>query len=284
MSLSQTFNPSKYSNISSENYAESEEIVTKGHKNILKVDVGKFDDLCKRFKNRLDLKIKSLNGQDKEDFNLMVSYVHLLYGTKYYKHLYERVRKHYANVKSVKPGTIGAYFAGCLVSVKESDSREFESEVSPGCSATCAGSMPLPKDEEGWSFCNKAVILAEKGKNGYVFSVVKPAESEEDLNPAYVFVESNSLNDFRGFAKSEKDHLRAMGCKNIHLVGYDSRGANSYDLYGTPKNVSEIKHRHIYTKRQNQENAILALSIVLIIVFLLLLIGFLGYRYYYTRF
>lgn len=288
--FTQSFNPSKYSDSITQSYDTYETIPTdsiefkaKGHKNTVKVDVGKFDNLCKKFRGKTENKIKNLNKEDAEDFKLMVSYVHLLYGTSHYSHLYDIVRKYFSDVKTVKPGTIGAYFAGCLVSV-ESESRDFgESTVTAGCTATCAGSMPLPKDEEGWSFCDKAVILAEKGKRGYVFTVVKEPETEEDLEPAYVFVESNNLHDFTGFAKSEKDNLRALGCNKVHLVGYDSKTTNSYDLYGEPKRLTEIKHRHVYSGKENKENANLALWIIVVILVLLLLVGICGYKYYQTK-
>lgn len=274
-----TFNPYNYSETLSESYEskdESVEIKVKGHKNTVKVDVGEFDKLCKKFSFKPDLKIKSLSGQDKEDFNLMVSYVHLLYGTSYYKELYEKVKKHFKNINRVKPGTVGSYFAGCLVHSDVTDSDG----LNPACSATCAGSMPLPKDEEGWSFCDKAVILAEKEKNGYVFNVVKPADTEEDLDPAYVFIESDSIDTFSGFAKSEKDNLRAMGCKKVHLVGYDSHGTNSYDFYGKAKKISEIKHRHSYSGKAKKENAGIALALILIILVFLVVMGYYGYKYY----
>lgn len=279
-SLRQTFNPYDYSESLSEscdNDEESVEVAVKGHKNKVKVDVGKFDKLCKKFSFKPQLKIKSLSGQDKEDFQLMVSYVHLLYGTSYYTELYNKVKKHFKNVNKVKPGTIGAYFAGCLVTNDSMDSSE---GINPACSATCAGSMPLPKDEEGWSFCDKAVILAEKGKEGYVFNVVKPADTEEDLDPAYVFIESDSIDNFSGFAKSEKENLMAMGCKKVHLVGYDSHGTNSYDFYGKAKKVHDIKHRHNYPKKKKEEKKGWFLALLLIVLMLLVLGCVYGYKHY----
>jgi hypothetical protein len=286
-----SFNPSKYSSVSSEvsenSIDVSSEIVEKGHKNILKVDIGKFDELCKKFKEKKDVKIKKLFGEDKENFDLMVNYVHLLYGTSHYSHLFEKVRKHFKGVTSVKPGTVGGYFAGCLVNKKLGD-------MTPGCSLGCAGSMPLPKDEEGWSFCDKAVIMAERGINGYVFSVVKPAESDEDYDPAYVFVESNT--EFEGFSKSEKANLKAIGCKNVKLIGYSDDMSYS-ELYKDSRSVEDIKNRRdksdstgkvvsvSRSKESYENNDSNTALIVAIIVFVILLLIFLylAYRYYKLR-
>lgn len=274
------FNQQKYSNSNTETESKaSNEPVEKGHKNMMKVDIAKFDELCKKFRDRKDLKIKKLTGADKEDFNLAVSYVHLLYGTSYYSHLYDRVRKYFEKVTSVKPGTVGAYFAGCLVTVKEdSNTSNSSSSIIPGCAIGCAGSMPLPRDEEGWSFCDKAVILAEKGKDGYIFSVVKPANSSEEMDPAYLFVESKSLHDFHGFSKEEKDQIRAFGCNKVKLVGYGNDLTYS-DLYTEPKSISDIKHRHVYSHKKEENNTWKILGIILIIL-LLLILCFLGYKYY----
>ena len=253
-----SFNPSNYS--TSSDIDVSDEIVEKGHKNVLKVDIEKFDELCKKFKEIKDFKIKNLTGKDKEDFDLIVSYVHLLYGTSYYNNLYEKVKKHFKSINSVKAGTVGGYFAGCLVSKGKS------------CSLTCAGSMPLPKDEEGWNSCDKAVIMAERNGDSYSFSFIKPANSEEDMNPAYVFVESES---FDGFNKYEKESLKALGCKKAKLIGYTS-DMNYSEL--ETKDVKDIKHRHQKKKKKEEDNNLW----LLLIVFIILLIVFLAliYKYY----
>ena len=256
-----SFNPSKYSTSYSSDIDVSEEVVEKGHKNILKVDIEKFEELCKKFKEMKDYKIKNLTGKDKEEFDLIVSYVHLLYGTSYYNKLYEKVKKYFKNINSVKAGTIGGYFAGCLVSKGK------------GCSLACAGSMPLPKDEEGWNVCDKTVIMAEKMGDSYTFSFVKPANSEEDMNPAYVFVETES---FEGFNKYEKDNLKAMGCKKARLIGYSS-DMNYSEL--ETKDVKDIKHRYPKKKKNKNDNNWWWLW-VLLVLFLIIVFLALFYRYY----
>ncbi|GAF71497.1 unnamed protein product, partial [marine sediment metagenome] len=64
---SQAFNPMLYSTPSNtENTTEDtppieekfDEIVTKGGKKVFKVDIGHFDKLCQRFRNKCDIKIK----------------------------------------------------------------------------------------------------------------------------------------------------------------------------------------------------------------------------------
>lgn len=282
------FNPSKYS--SDSNYSSSsnlnsslnkkenildvsDEMVEKGHKNIIKVDVDKFNKICKKFKDKKDLKIKNLSGIDKEDFDLIISYVHLLYGTSHYNTLYEKVKKHFKNIKNVKPGTIGGYFAGCLISSKDGNGN-----LESGCKIGCAGSMPLPKDEEGWNVCDKAVILAEKSSKGYSFSMVKPGDSIDETDPSYVFIESASLNDFTGFSHSEKEDLKALGCKKVKLIGYTSDMSYS-EFYDRPKYVHEIKHRYHPSDRKKKDNNSYTVAIIAIIILIILILLCLFYLY-----
>ena len=251
-----SFNPLKYSSsrdssfdsqdTRDESLEVSNEVVEKGHKNILKVDIGKFEQICLKFREKYDLKIKNLTGEDRADFDLVVNYVHLLYGTSYYSHLYEKVRKHFRNVTNIRPGTLGSYFAGCLNGKDRND-------ISVGCSLGCAGSMPKPKEEDGWSFCDKAVIMAEKGENGYIFSVVKPGESQADFDPAYVFIEggnNKNSNKFTGFNKLEKANLKSLGCKKVKLVSY-SEDMTYSDVYDEAKSVDEIDERKETYSNQN---------------------------------
>jgi hypothetical protein len=257
-----SFNPSRYS--SDSDMDVSDEVVEKGHKNILKVDLDKFEILCKKFKEKKELKIKNLTDQDKEDFDLVVSYVHLLYGTEYYNTLYDIVKK-YFKTENVKPGTIGGYFSGCMNSKNTGN-------IETGCSLACAGSMPVPKEEEDWASCDSAVIMGEKENGNYIFSLVKPGE---DTESAYVFVESNS---FDGFTQYEKENLKALGCKNVKLIGYTS-DMNYSEFYKDSKPVNEIKHRHIrHVKKHSKNNN--WLLIIVIFIILLIILGLLKYYFF----
>ena len=277
---SQSFNPYQYTTSVAteskpiENTSEEErfdEIVTKGGKKVFKVDIGHFDRLCQKFRDKADLRIKNLTGRDKEDFKLMVSYVRLLYGTNYYGHLYSKVEKYFKDLKEVKPGTVGGYFGGCLVPT------QFEDQ--PGCSAVCAGSVPRPKDDEGWSFCDKAVIFAEKnGNRGYVFNVLKEPETPEEMDPCYVFVEHTDIHDFEGFSQKEKEQLEQLGVNEMYLIGCDSNGSEYVNLYGDICKLSDVKTRK--KKHYKSKGSSLGLALVLILVFLLLVVLFFGWRFW----
>ena len=288
-----SFNPSHYSELSESSIDVSSELVEKGHKNNVKVDMEKFEEMCKNFREKKDLKIKKLYGEDKKNFDLVVNYVHMLYGTPFYKKLFERVRKHFKNVSGNKPGTIGSYFSGCMNAMSNSDN------MLPGCTVACAGSMPLPQDEDGWSFCDKAVIIGEKSEDGYVFSIVKPAEDESDYDPCYVFLEG----EFSGLSADEKRNLLDLGCKRVKLISYN--GDDYKEIYDRKEtDISEIdvrvenknsdvkesksdeshevrKHRS-HSHKENDEYSKFWIFIVFFILIILLL--FLVYRYYKMKY
>lgn len=231
----------------------------------VKVDIGKFDKLCKKFRDIPHEKIKHLRGRDREDFNLVVSYIHLLASDEDYYKFYDKVTQHFYDLKEVAPGTVGSYFAGCLVNTPFSSDK-------PGCSAVCAGSIPKPKDEEGWSFCDNTVIFAEKVNRKYEFTILK--ESDSDLS--YIFVEETNLEDFEGFSKQEKEKLSKMGVFNVHLVGCDEKGTKYVDL--DQCGVFDIKERQ--KSEFVSDNSRLAIAVVLIVVIILLILFFFGWRFW----
>ena len=128
----------------------------------------------------------------------------------------------------------------------------------------------------------RSVILAEKSSTGYDFSLVKPGNSEEDFNPAYVFVESENINDFKGFCKSEKENLKALGCKKVKLVGYSSDMSYS-DFYKEPKNVDKIKHRHTIPVKKNSDKEDNNFGLLLLLIFIILILILCGLCYVYYK-
>ena len=239
-----SFNPYKYSDLSKssvESVDLSDKIVEKGHKNIVKVDLKKFEEKCIKIKERKDVKIKKLTGMDKEIFDELVKYVHLLYGTEYYNNLYDTVQKIFKNIGHVKYGTVGSYFSGCLNNKN-------------GCSLACAGGMPMPKSRQSEenNICDKAVIMGELNSIGnYEFSFIRPAEKQEDLDNAYLFVE-NSENGFSGLAAPEKLYLKNLGCKQLKVISYsDDMTYNSTDSYVS---IDDIKERQSKNSKNSSKS------------------------------
>jgi hypothetical protein len=274
---SNSFNPYNYS--TDQKYRNDESIITSwsyddGNYNdssyeasnrgdsMLKVDLAYFDKLCGKFRNTPDKRIKDLSGQEREEFNLMVSYVHVLYETENYKKLHNIVKKYFTNLPNVKTGTIGGYFGGCLVQ------NDFDGEK--GCSLTCAGSVPRPKDEEGWGFCDKAVIFAERSVNGkgYDFTLLKESGDDNYSNdePCYVFIENKDAEGFKGFNEKEKAKLRKMGAKDIFLVGCDEKENKYYNIYNEPISIDIGSGKSTKSKTVSQSYAIGGIVLIILLM------------------
>ena len=232
----------------------------------LKFDVGYFGQLCKKFKEKKDIKIKSLRGEDREEFNVIISYIQVLHGTPYYNHLYEKINKYFGNFKDITPGTIGGYFRGCLDNTVITNNNKDDNNTN----------VIKPKNEEGWSFCDKAVFLANYTDGHYKFETLKDPEEDNDI--CYIFVNALSLHDFKGFSSEEIEELNDLGCDKIILVGYDDNGLKYKELYDKPIDIYDVKYRHKHNN--NPSNNLVGLALLLIIIFLLLLVLFFGWRWY----
>ncbi len=232
-----------------------------------KPDIEKFDQLCWKFRKIPHIKIKSLKGCDRKDFNLVVSYIHVLASTPDYAYFYDRVTKYFADLKDIVPGTVGSYFAGCLIKTSFADE---------GCTPVCAGSIPKPKDEEGWAFCDKTVIFAEYTKHrGYNFTLLRESDNQEnDIDLSYVFVDST--DEFGGFSEKEKKRLNQMGASNIQVIGCDDTDTGNETKYIELEKgqVFDLKHR----KKEEivTDNSRLALAILLIVLILIIIFLFFG--------
>lgn len=282
----ESFNPKEYessmtdeSDYESNSYesdyfdTEDDNIVSQGDSRAFKIDVQKFENICDKFRKNPNLRIDKLEGNDKDDYDLIKSYVELLYDTEYYKYLYAKVEEKFKDLEKIKPGTVGGYLAGCLINDNY--------RGAPGCSLTCAGSAPLPNNGQDNQTCNKAVIWAEyiteNNQNyGFNFDILKQAESPEELDPVYLYITSqnksfNNAHEFPGFSKSEKETLLNMGIKNIHLMSYTNE-CKYIDLYGRPIELKDVK------MRGKSSNSNLGLAIVLILIFVLLIVLFFGWR------
>ncbi len=93
------------------------------------------------------------------------------------KLFYKRVKKEYGQLKSVYPGTVGAYMAGCMVSNSFSDTI-------PGCAISCAQSIPRPKDDKSFRHCKNPVIRGNYDGYKYHFTIYRKGNNVENQKDA----------------------------------------------------------------------------------------------------
>ena len=272
----QKFNPRKHdSSILSDdsdnsfNFSQSDDnsIVTKGKKDTLKVDMAKFSDVISHFRQSPHKRIDELEGADSDNFKLIVRYVELLYDTDAYPHLFKIVEDQFKDIDCVKPGTVGGYVSGCLVKSKF---------PIPGCSPVCSNAIPIPKGSNKYDQCDQAVLLAEKDGKGYKFNVLKQSDIENRDKPTIIHVNTTDVHAWSGFSKEEKDQLRSMDCETVHIYGYTDDCSRHVDLYGSAISLNDIKTRNVHREYESKEK--ISLAFILILIFLILIIAFFGWR------
>ena len=218
-----------------------DQIVNKGGSELLKIDVAKLDTMLADLRNNASVPIRDLSKPEHKDlqdeFKQMVSYVSILYDSNSYQPLYNLVKKHFGDLPTVNPGTIGAYFAGCYLD--NSFSNTDPSTAS--CSVVCAGSMPKPKDEDNWSFCKQLVVWAVYDNSKFNLTVLNSATDKEN---ALLFVNYSSYETFIGLSEAEKTQLARMGVKQVQIYGYQEN-SNEYAAFnnGAFMPLRDVKSR-----------------------------------------
>lgn len=179
--------------------------------------------------------------------------------------------------KDVKPGTVGAYFTGCM---KSDGFRD------PSCSAICAGSMPLPVS--GWEPCRYNVIHYSKGD---LTLFHKPSDSQSTR--AYIHV----LDDtFKGFTKQQVAKLRKEGITEVSIKHYGKgdyilesafQPLSSFEVtdpqYSQAREEKSPVHQeapHYADHNQDDSWSSATWILLILIVIIVLVIVVFGYKYW----
>jgi len=152
-------------------------------------------------------RIRDLPKKAQELHRQAVAYVSLMHDGDYYPAFSDAVQQKFGDIQSVEPGTVGAYFMGCLVdNVPEG--------IPPSCTPSCIGSAPPDQAKDGsWSPCERPVILATKVNDKYNFSILNTIIGRGD---AIVYIDTNT---FDGFTEEEKKFLRDSGVDTVVVIG-----------------------------------------------------------------
>ena len=225
-----------------------------------------------RLRTNASVPIRNLDDQLQDDFRTLVNHIRILYGTESYPLLSQEVQNAFSDVTNAQPGTVGAYFCGCMISPNMNGL--------PGCSAICAGSMP----HNGSDFCQYPVYLALHDSKGYTFTKLNEG-SERDQ--AVVFIDPNSWRHnrttFPGFSDEEKEFLQREGLSNVNLMSYSKDGKAYNEILGGFKQISELASRVTTLgsgfRAPNMTLIVLFVLLVIVLVFVFFRIRGTGVRY-----
>lgn len=249
--------------------------VKKGGNESLILDIDEVEKLAINLRKNAHLPVKVIHDEKvRDDFQQLLLYVHLLYGSRQYDILHDLISKHFNDLENIEPATIGAYCGGCHVDTSFTD-------VYQGCSAVCAGSMP-PKSD-GWRFCDNAVILAKYDSydDRFIFTISQRSETKEGRETAYIFVEYTDIDDFPGFNSDEKNQLSTLGIKYVYLNGYSWDGRKYIGLEESEQSLGQIKTRqHKHKHGNGYTHKFDDSGIIILLVLILLIAIFFAWRYY----
>lgn len=282
----QSFDPNMFKSMNEssneEDYRSNDNLVMKGTNGPIKVDMKIFTEHVKYFRQNANKKIDGLSSVEKEKFHTVVTSVTLLYDTPHYKNLFEIVEENFKDLDTINPGTVGGYFAGCIVKSKYPNNGT--------CSMTCMNAIPNPNSEK----CDQAIINADfvldstSNKYEYKFRVLKDGNNNNEFSkPTIIYINAKSNNDFKGFNHEEKTKLRNMGATVIQMYGYSSESSNYCDIYDIPTNIDNIKTRNnnsinngnINGNINNSDNGNTNWGFAIVIIIIIILILYFGYRF-----
>lgn len=213
--------------------------------------------------------IKALDTNLKAKFDSIVVTIHALYDTPAYEFVHERIQAVFGDIKVATPGTIGAYFTGCMLQTNFSGN--------PGCSAVCASGVPPPKTSSTWPFCDKLTILYDGDRVFHTLNTVNNASE------AFIFMPDTLL--FKGFTQAESNQLKALGVTKVKLTKYASNGTQYQDLINdfvpleqtvlqenpNPNPTNEPKPKSS-SSDSSAANATVAILIILLIILIIAII------------
>lgn len=183
----------------------------------------------------------------------------------------------FADVKELKPGTVGAYYAGCF-----HENSTLPSDIPLSCSVTCAGQIPHPKHDEKWKMCDYRVFWLSFHEGRKRLEMVSLNPDENKGKNCIIFHDTSKGKEIPKLSSEDIAQFRKEGIEQIRMIGYDEKtgvytddrkGFISLDkISGERPKSREFKHKQ--EKKEDDHD----LFKILLIIALILLIIYLLYR------
>ena len=191
---------------------DSDEIVAKGRNSSSSSNTISFDGIQRvlsGLRPYANTRIRDLPKKAQELHRQAVAYVSLMHDGDYYPAFSDAVQQKFGDVHDVEPGTVGAYFMGCLV-------ENVPEGIPPSCTPTCIGSAPPDQTRDSnWSPCERPVVLGTKVNDKDHCSILNNITGRGD---AIIYIDTTT---FDGFTEEEKKFLRDSGVDTVIIIGSD---------------------------------------------------------------
>ena len=239
-----------------------------GEEVILKID--EIKNTLTYLKEYNGVAIKDLKGEAEKKFYIMVKVVDSVYETpSEYQKLFDVVKDVYEDVKDVNFGTVGSYFAACMI----------DDKMDPkGCGVCSSAGIKLPHESENYnSICMFQVYLVEqKGGSSQLTSL----NNSEDKSKSIIYYPKA---DFDGFTRAQIKSLKEKGVEEVNILHYESDTQNYKMISDGFKPLADVKsidveEVHITEKEADDKSMVYIGIAVGIFCLLLILWAILAYQ------
>ena len=207
--------------------------------------------------------ITDLSDVGKYNYQSVVETIKSTYDTPAYNDVYTQINAYFYNITPI-PGTVGGYFAGCL--------RHNQFPENPGCAMSCVNAVQ-PPENTGFQPCKILIIQATFVNGNYMFRSLN-SDVVASSHQAYIYVDSMTLNDFKGFSVSERQHLNSLGISEISIVSPRQLDGSYINLTDGFLPLADIHSRvDEVENNQNSTNWWAVLLVILIIIFIIWLLS-----------
>lgn len=204
-------------------------------------------DTLKELHKFSHLQTSKLNEEQNSLLSSTIEATRILYNTKALKDLVLKDIQDIFHIKNPIPGTIGAFFVGCL------NNDDFTGPI--GCNPRCAAS--LLNCDEHFNCSDTILILTENEFKSL---------NNKHTSHAYIYIEDSEFKDFKSYQISQ---LKDAGIQSITIIYSNEDGS-----------YKEITNElHIDTFDCDNNSNIQAGWIVIIILIIILILFFLLYFY-----
>ena len=171
----------------------------------LAIDLKKFRQHCEELKPFANAQKTALSDENYKKIEEIAKLVSSIHETPIYHEVVKIVGDVFGHITNPEPGSVGSLLRGCYT--------ESNFPGRPGCSPTCAGSLPIP-NIPGRDLCKNHVGIFRDGK--FERSHRPPPSSDGD-DTIYIHV----MNEPFKMSQEDIDDLTACGIKYAIITPYN---------------------------------------------------------------
>lgn len=168
------------------------------------------NDYLKYFSKNRNKFIKDLTKEEQSKFNQITNLISYTYETENYYQVNSLIKSIFSDLDNVIPGTIGAYFLGCL---SQSPLTVNSNPSKTSCSNLKVDNIEVhSNNNKNWDLCNQTVFWY-KDDDLLILNKIK------DSTKTLLFTNYSNYNMFPGLSENQRKILSDHNVREIMIVG-----------------------------------------------------------------